>query len=62
MIVTQLNKLNCSMLSPYQVNHVSGVIISILASSMVDRGFEPQSGQTKKLKWVFSASPLSTQH
>jgi len=26
----------------------------------VDRGFEPRSGQTKKL--LFVASPLSTQH
>ena len=26
---------------------IGGVMISVLASSAVDRGFEPQSGQTK---------------
>jgi len=29
------------------INRIGGVIISILASSAVDRGFEPRSGQTK---------------
>jgi hypothetical protein len=28
-------------------NRISGVIVSMLASSAVDRGFEPQLGQTK---------------
>jgi hypothetical protein len=28
-------------------DHIGGVIASMLASSAVDRGFEPQSGQTK---------------
>ena len=28
-------------------NHISGVMVSVLASSAVDRGFEPRSGQTK---------------
>jgi hypothetical protein len=28
---------------------MSGVIISVLASSVVDRGFEPRSGLTKDL-------------
>ena len=27
--------------------HVGGVIVSLLASSVVDRVFEPRSGQTK---------------
>ena len=27
-------------------NHICGVVVSVLASSAVDRGFEPQSGQT----------------
>ena len=31
-------------------NHEGGVIVSILASSAVDRGLEPLSGQTKEYK------------
>jgi len=31
-------------------NRIGGVIVSVLASSEVDRGFEPQSGQTKDYK------------
>jgi hypothetical protein len=31
----------------YPVNHVSGAMIFMLASSEVNRVFEPQSGQTK---------------
>jgi hypothetical protein len=37
-------------------------MVSMLASSAVDRGFEPRSGQTKDYNLVFVASPLSTQH
>ena len=37
-------------------------MVSVLASSAVGRGFEPQLGQTKDYKLVFVASPLSTQH
>ena len=40
--------------------HIGGVMVSMLASSAVDRGFEPRSDPTKDL--VFVASPLSTQH
>ena len=29
------------------LNRIGGVMVSMLASSVVDRGFEPQSGQTK---------------
>ena len=29
------------------VNRIGGVMVSMLASSAVDRGFEPWSGQTK---------------
>jgi hypothetical protein len=32
-------------------------MVSVLASSAVDHGFEPRSGQTKDYK-VFVASPL----
>ena len=37
-----------------------GVMVSVLASSVVDRRFEPRSGQAKDYKIVFDASPLST--
>ena len=30
-----------------RLNHIGGVMVSMLASSLVDRGFEPQLGQTK---------------
>ena len=29
------------------LNRIGGVMVSVLASSEVDRGFEPRSGQTK---------------
>ena len=32
------------------MNHIGGVMVSVLASSMVDRGFKPQSSQTKDYK------------
>jgi hypothetical protein len=32
------------------VNRIGGVIISVFSLSAVDRGFEPQSGQTKDYK------------
>ena len=28
-------------------NRIGGVMVSVLASTVVDRGFEPRSGQTK---------------
>ena len=28
-------------------NHIGGVMVSVLASSAVNRGFDPRSGQTK---------------
>ena len=31
-------------------NQIGGIIVSMLASSAVDRGFEPRSGQTKDYK------------
>ena len=41
---------------------ICGVTVSVLVPSAVDRGFEAQSGQTKTIKLVFVASPLSTPH
>jgi hypothetical protein len=32
------------------VNRISGIMVSVLPSSVVDCGFEPQSGQTKDYK------------
>ena len=43
------------------LNLIDVVMVSVLASSAVDRRFEPRSGQTKDKKLVFVASPLSTQ-
>jgi hypothetical protein len=31
-------------------NCIGGVMVSVLGSSAVDRGFEPRSGQTKDFK------------
>ena len=31
-------------------NRIGGVMVNVLASSVVDRGFEPRSGQTKDYK------------
>jgi hypothetical protein len=31
-------------------NRIGGVMVSVLASSVVDRGFEPGSGQTKNYR------------
>jgi hypothetical protein len=33
-----------------RINHVGGVMVSMLAQSAVDRGFESWSGQTKDYK------------
>ena len=41
-------------------NHIGDVMVNELASSAVDRGFEPKPGQTKVNKCVFAASQLST--
>ena len=34
-------------------NHTGGVMVSVLASSAVDRGFDPRSGQIKDYNIVF---------
>ena len=34
----------------YTENGISGVMVSMLALSAIDRGFEPRSGQTKDYK------------
>jgi hypothetical protein len=37
-------------------------MVSVLASSAVDRGFDPDRVKPKTIKLVFVASPLSMQH
>jgi hypothetical protein len=34
----------------YKYNHIGGVMVSVLALSVADRGFEPRSCQTKDYK------------
>jgi hypothetical protein len=41
-------------------NRIDAVMVSVLASSAVDRGFEPRSGQTKDYKIVIYC--LSAEH
>jgi hypothetical protein len=38
-------------LCQFHINTIGGVMVSVLASSAVDRGFEPRSGQTKGYKF-----------
>ena len=38
----------------YNTNHIGGVMVRVLTSSAVDRGFEPRSGHTKDYaNWYF---------
>ena len=41
-------------------NRIGGIMICMFASSVIDPGFEPQSGQTKDLYLLFFL--LSMQH
>jgi hypothetical protein len=43
-----------------KVNRISGVMVSVLALSAVDCGFEPRSGQTKDYKICICC--FSTKH
>ena len=36
--------------SAWKIYHISGIMVSMLALSVVDRGFKPQLGQTKDYK------------
>ena len=42
------------------VNHIGGVMVSVLASGLVDRGFEPRSGKTKD--YCIGICCFSTKH
>ena len=48
--------------NPSNINRIDGVMVSMLASSEVDRGFDPGRVKPKTIKMVFVASLLSTQH
>ena len=41
---------------------ICGVMVSVLAPSGVDRGFEPGCVRPRTIILVFVTSPLSTQH
>ncbi len=43
-------------------NRIGGVMVFVLASSAVDRGFELPSSNQKTIQLVFVVSLLSTQH
>ena len=42
------------------LNRIDGIMVSVLASSVVDRSFDPRSGQTKNYKRVICS--FSSQH
>ena len=43
-----------------QKHHILGVMVSVLASSAIDRGFKPRSGQTKD--YTIGICCFSTKH
>jgi hypothetical protein len=43
-------------------DRISGVMVNVLASSVLDHGFQPGRVLPKNIKLVFVASLLSTQH
>ena len=43
-------------------NRIGDVMVCVIASSSVDRGFEPEWFKPKTIKLVFVASPLRMQH
>ena len=51
MIVHNSTNINNQLsLTSNQINRIGGAMVSMLASSAVDRGFEPWSGKTKDYK------------
>ena len=47
---------NTYFLSLERVNHIGGVMVGVIASSELDRGYQYQSCQTKDLKLIFGTS------
>ena len=44
------------------MNRVGGVMVIVLDSTAVDRGFEPRSGQTKGYEMMFVSPLLNMEH
>ena len=44
------------------INQKHRIMVSVLASNVIDRGFEPRSGQPSTITLVCVASTKSTQH
>ena len=44
------------------INQKHRIMVNVLASSVIDRGFEPRSGQPSTITLVFVASTKSMQH
>ena len=44
------------------MNRIDGIIVSVLASSVIECGFEPRLSQTNQSKLTLAASPLGRQH
>ena len=42
--------------------HIGGIMVSVLASSVVDHRVNSRTGQAKTIKVVCAASPFSIQH
>ena len=61
LISSHKNSYRVALLYPYPSNRISRVMVSMLALSVVDHGFEHLWGQTKDYK-IGICSPLSTQH
>ena len=46
----------------FVINHIGGVMVSVLPSSVVGMGLSPDLVNPKTIKLVFVSSPLNTQH
>jgi hypothetical protein len=44
------------------VNHIGGVMVSVIASRELDCGFQPRLCQSKDLTLAFATAQLNTQH
>ena len=44
------------------INRIGGVMVSVLTLRVLDHGFEPRPGQSKAIKLILAASPLSMRH
>jgi len=49
-LLFRLARVAKTVFSVWNKSHIGGVIVSVLVSCVVDRGFEPRAGQTKDYK------------